>query len=85
MERKTVYTFVGVPNKDAMYSQIVNGTDDDIECEIDKMLDLMYKTGNPVWMTAPVESVSFEQAVTNFVKYMQFKANESNVSESVGA
>ena len=35
-------------------------------------------------MTVPAESASFEQAVVQFAKYMQFKANKVNASESAG-
>ena len=76
MEKKTVYAFVGVPSESTMYSQLVNGSDSEIEVELDSMMDLIdcQRLHHPIWMTVPAESASFEQAVTQFAKYMQFKA-----------
>lgn len=75
--KKKVYAFVGVPSKGTMYSQIVNGSDGEIESELDSMMDLIdcQRLHHPIWMIVPVDSASFEQAATQFVKYMQFKAN----------
>ena len=86
MEKKTVYAFVGAPSENTMYSQIVNGSDSEIESELDSMMDLIdcQRQYRIVWMTVPVESASFEQAVAQFAKYMQFKANKVNASESAG-
>lgn len=79
MEKKTVYAFVGVPSESTMYSQIVNGSDSEIEAEIDSMMDLIdcQRQFNPVWMTVPVKTASFEQAVVQFAKYMQLKMLQS--------
>ena len=73
---KRVYAFVGVPSKSTMYSQIVVGSDSKIEAELDSMMDLIdcQRRHRPIWMTVPADSASFEQAVAQFAKYMQFKA-----------
>lgn len=87
MEKKTVYAFVGVPSESTTYSQIINGSDNEIEAELDSMMDLIdcQRQLHPIWMTVPVESASFEQAAVQFAKYMQFKADKANASESAGA
>ena len=73
---KRVYAFVGVPSKSTMYSQIIVGSDSKIEAELDSMMDLIdcQRRHHPIWMTVPADSASFEQAVAQFAKYMQFKA-----------
>lgn len=87
MEKKTVYAFVGVPSKSTTYSQIINGSDNEIEAELDSMMDLIdcQRQLHPIWMTVPVKSASFEQAAVQFAKYMQFKADKANASKSAGA
>lgn len=74
---KKVYAFVGIPAAGTMYSQIVNDSGSTIEAELDSMMDLIdcQRLHHPIWMTVPVESASFEQAVAQFAKYMQYKAN----------
>ena len=86
MEKKVVYAFVGVPSESTMYSKVINGSDNEIEAEIDSMIDLIdcQRQFRPVWMTVPAESASFEQAAVQFAKYMQFKADKANASESAG-
>ena len=70
---KIKYAFVGIPSERTMYSRLVNGTDAEIESEIDAMIDVIdcQRSHNPVWMTVPTGAMTFEQAVAEFVKYMQ--------------
>lgn len=82
MARRSVYAFVGVPSESIMFSQIVNGSDGEIEAELDSMIDLIdcKRQYFPVWMTVPVESSSFEQATAQFTKYMRIKADRMDAS-----
>lgn len=87
MKKKTVYAFVGAPSESTTYSQIVSGSDSEIEAELDSMMDLIdcQRQLRLIWMTAPVKSVSFDQVAAQFAKYMQTEANKVSASESVGA
>lgn len=86
MKRDAVYAFVGVPEQKTMCSRLVEGTDAEIECVIDDMMDLVdcQRKFHGIWMVIDAQTASFEDAASKFTKYMQFKCNQADGSENAG-
>lgn len=69
---KTVYIFVGIPAIRSTYSQMMIGSDHEIEAEIDNMIDTLEGTRihKAIWTVASAEECSYEEAFMKFCRQM---------------
>lgn len=67
-EKRTVYIFVGIPAIHSTYSQMVTGSDREIEAEIENMIDTLEgsRIHKAIWSVTEVGTCTYSEACRNF-------------------